>query len=216
MRDMGALRAGALVGLVGCAVPLAAEARPHAAPPIAATPLIVAWTTPSLLSGAFVGARHDDLVQLEERRCRSTQFTPFLQVPSDPQGGWHVYVAPPITTTYRARFRDDVSGTVTVQVRPSVTIRELARGRFLVTTLAFTQFWRATGVFERFSSSRGRWVRVKTFVLSESGPTTGTSSVTNGRFRSRLPRGTLVRALLPSSQTRPCYQAGVSNMLRTR
>jgi hypothetical protein len=213
---MGPLRCGILIGLLACATPVAGQARPNAAPPIAATPLIVAWASPSLLSGSFAGASHDDPIEIQERRCGSTQFTPLMDVPSDPQGGWHVYIAPPITTTYRARFRDAVSGSVAVQVRPSVAIRELARGRFLVTTIAFKQFWRRTGVFERYSSSRGRWIRVKTFALDESGPSTGTSAWTKGRFRSRLPRGTLVRALLPSSQTRPCYQAGVSNMLRTR
>ena len=211
---MGALRSSLVVALLACGIPVAAEARPHAAPPIDASPSIVAWTAPSLLTGVFVGAVHDDLVELQERRCGSTQFTRFLDVPTGPDGRWHIYVSPPIGTTYRARFRGDVSETVTVQVRPSLTIRELGRGRFLVTALAFKQFWRAKAVFERFSS--GRWLRVKTVPLNESGKTTGTSSVTQGRFRSRLPRNALVRVLLPTSQTRPCYQAGVSNMLRTR
>jgi hypothetical protein len=215
---MGFVRCGVALGLAAaCGAPLAA-ARPNAAapPPIAANPLIVGWTVPSLLSGAFAGASHDDPIEIQERRCGSTQFTRFLDVPSDPQGGWHVYVTPPISTTYRARFRDAVSDTVTVQVRPSLSVRELSKGRFLATTLALKQFWRATAVFERYSSARGRWIRVKTFGLDESGATTGTTAFTNGRFRSRLPRGTLVRVVLPSSQTRPCYQAGVSNMLRTR
>ena len=213
---MGFVRCGVVLGLAAaCGAPLAA-ARPNAAPPppIAASPLIVAWTVPTLLTGVFAGAVHDDLVELQERRCGSTQFSRLLDVPSAPDGSWHVYVSPPIATTYRARFRGDVSEAVTVQVRPSLTIRELGRGRFLVTALALKQFWRAKAVFERFSN--GRWLRVKTIGLNESGRTTGTSSVTLGRFRSRLPRNTLVRVLLPTSQTLPCYQAGVSNMLRTR
>lgn len=214
---MGFVRCGLVLGLAAaCATPLAA-ARPDAAPPpIAANPLIVGWTVPSLLSGAFVGASHDDPIEIQERPCGSTLFTRLLEVPSDPQGGWHVYVTPPISTTYRARFRDGVSDMVTVQVRPSLSVRELSKGRFLATTLALKQFWRATAVFERYSPARGRWIVVKRFGLNESGATTGTSAWTNGRFRSRLPRDTLVRVVLPSSQTRPCYQAGVSNMLRTR
>jgi hypothetical protein len=194
------------------AVPLVAVAT---TPPIKAEPETIGWLKPSLLAGSFVGARHDDPIEIQERRCGAPVFTHLLEVPSDPEGNWHVFMSPPITTTYRARFRGEVSGTATVRVRPNVTIRELSRGRYLVTTLALKQFWRKTGVFERFNRSGGRWVRVKRFVFSESGPTTGTTSVTNGRFRSRLPRGTLVRALLPSSQSRPCYEAGVSNMLRT-
>jgi hypothetical protein len=211
---MGRLRCGVLAGFAACAIPLAAQARSHAAPPIAASPLIVAWTATSQLSGVFAGAVHDDLVEIQERRCGSTQFTRVMDVPTGPDGSWHVFVSPPISTTYRARFRGDTTGAVTVQVRPSLTIRELARGRFLVTALALKQFWRSKAVFERFS--RGRWVGVKTVGLNESGQTTGTSAVTQGRFRSRLPRNTLVRVRLPTSQTRPCYQAGVSNMLRTR
>jgi hypothetical protein len=199
--------------LAAAAVPVAVGAT---VPPITAEPGVIGWAKASQIAGSFVGAQHDDPIEIQERRCGSAAFTRLFDVPSDPQGGWHVFVSPPITTTYRARFRGEFSGTTTVRVRPNVTIRELSRGRFLVTTLAFKQFWRRTGVFERFQRSTGRWLRVKTFVFSESGPTTGVSSVTNGRFRSRLPRRTLVRALLPSSQVRPCYVAGVSNMLQTR
>jgi hypothetical protein len=199
--------------LAVAAVPLVAVAT---TPPIKVEPATIGWLKPSQLSGSFVGARHDDPIEIEERRCGAPVFTGLMEVPSDPEGDWHVFVSPPITTTYRARFRGDVSGTATLRVRPNVSIRELSRGRFLVTTLALKQFWRKTGVLERFNRSSGRWLRVKTFVFTESGPTTGTTSVTNGRFRSRLPRGTLVRALLPSSQARPCYEAGVSNMLQTR
>ena len=213
---MGLVRCGVVLGLAAvCGAPLA-SARPNAAapPPISANPLIVAWTAPALLTGVFAGAVHDDLVELQERRCGSTQFSRIMDIPTGPDGSWHVYLSPPISTTYRARFRGDVTEAVTVQVRPSLTIRELTRGRFLVTALALKQFWRSKAVFERLS--RGRWVPVKTVGLDESGRTTGTSSVTQGRFRSRLPRNTLVRVRLPTSQTRPCYQAGVSNMLRTR
>ena len=199
--------------LAAAALPLAVGAT---VPPIKAEPDIIAWAKASQLVGSFDGARHDDPIEIQEKRCGSTVFTRVLEIPSDPQGGWHVFVSPPITTTYRARFKGEVSDSATVKVRPSVSIRELSRGRFLVTTLAYKQFWRRTGVLERFNRSTGRWLRVKTFVLSESGSTTGVTSVTKGRFRSRLPRGTLVRALLPSSQVRPCYVAGVSNMLQTR
>jgi hypothetical protein len=98
---MGLLRCGVLAGVAAtCALPPAADARTHAAPPpISANPLIVAWTNPSLLSGSFVRASHDDPVEIQERRCGAPQFTPLLDVPSDPQGGWHVYVSPPVGTT---------------------------------------------------------------------------------------------------------------------
>lgn len=208
------MRLGIVLAVVSLVV--AASANGGAAPaPISANPTVVGWAKASGLEGSFAGARHDDLVQLEERRCGATQFTRWLEVPSAPDGGWHVFASPPITTAYRARFRDQLSGVVTVRVRPQVVVREQRRGQFLVTTLAYKPFWRRTGVFERFSPSSGRWLRVKTFVFTESGATGGVTAWSKGRFRSRLPGGTLVRALLPSSQARPCYEAGVSNMLRT-
>ena len=198
------------------AVALAAVSVVAAAPPITAAPRIVAWTSASNLTGAFAGARHDDPITIEARTCGATQFSHALDVPADPEGGWHVFVAPTITTEYRARFRGEVTDGVTVQVRPSITVRELSPGRFAVTVLALKQFWRRTGVLERFDRPTQRWRRAKTFVFDDTGSTSGTTSYSKARVRARLPRGVLVRATLPSSQVRPCYVAGVSNMLRTK
>jgi hypothetical protein len=39
--------------------------------------------------------------------------------------------------------------------------------------------------------------------------------VSSASFRASIPRRTLIRAVFPRSQARPCYLAGYSNLLRT-
>jgi hypothetical protein len=183
---------------------------------ISAQPVLVAWTVPTLFQGDVAGARANESVTLEERRCGSPSFTPLVRTDTDARGAWHVQWAAVVNASFRARARGEVSATVTVRVRPSITVRELARGRFLVHINAIKPFWRRKGVFERFDRRAQRWVRVKTFVFTDTGATTGTTVWSQARFRANVGRGTLVRATISTAEARPCYVAGVSNMLRTR
>lgn len=68
-------------------------------------------------------------------------------------------------------------------------------------------FWRKRVLFQRFDRRLGTWATVRRVVLTEyTGYTAFTASV---------PKGCLVRVVLPLSQARPCYLAGYSPLLRT-
>jgi hypothetical protein len=45
--------------------------------------------------------------------------------------------------------------------------------------------------------------------------TEGTTPAKTLPFRPRVPKGTLIRAVLPLSQARPCYLAGYGPLMRT-
>jgi hypothetical protein len=64
-------------------------------------------------------------------------------------------------------------------------------------------------VLERFSLSSGAWAKVRTVKLNKIG-----TGELQRRLRINVPNGTLLRAVLPESQTGPCYDPGVSNTLR--
>ena len=68
-------------------------------------------------------------------------------------------------------------------------------------------FWRKRVLFQRLDRRLGTWATVKKVVLTRS-----TGGVT---FRAPVPKGSLVRAVLPLSEARPCYLAGYSPLLRT-
>jgi hypothetical protein len=68
-------------------------------------------------------------------------------------------------------------------------------------------FWRKFVLLQRFDRPRGVWITLRRVVITEDHGSTL-------EFRPRVPRGTLIRAVLPLSQARPCYIAGVSPTLR--
>ena len=79
---------------------------------------------------------------------------------------------------------------------------------------AVKNFEGKTAVLERFDRARGRFVAVKRFRLTDSG-VAGISTVSTARVTASVPRGSLVRAVVPRTSVSPCYLAGYSNQLRT-
>ena len=69
-------------------------------------------------------------------------------------------------------------------------------------------------MIERFAPKTGRWLFVKRVVLTKSGGA-GTMSWSEAKVSAKLARRTLIRAVLPLAQARPCYMAGYSNLFRT-
>ena len=86
-------------------------------------------------------------------------------------------------------------------------------------TLAGTQsFWRKQVVVERFTRRLGKWVKVRRVSLTQSrGGRYAVPVIFNfsETFRVRVPKGTILRAVLPLAAARPCYLGGVSRLLRT-
>jgi hypothetical protein len=63
----------------------------------------------------------------------------------------------------------------------------------------------------------GRWTRVRTVTLTETYASPGNSGVwTDADFRLAVPAGTVLRAVLPAAQARPCYLGTASNPVRTQ
>ncbi len=181
-----------------------------------ATPKVVPWSSQLTLTGAVANGRANEDVAIEERRCGSSAFTRAVSTHTDPGGGWHQQWGALITGAYRAVWEGKASPAVTVRVRPGVTVRQPTRRRFVVSILALEHFEGAVGVLERFDRATSRWVTVKRFRFSASGANTGTTIGTRGAVNASVPRGVLVRAVLPRASAAPCYLAGYSNLLRTR
>jgi hypothetical protein len=120
--------------------------------------------------------------------------------------------SPTKTTVFQARWRTAVAST-TVQVRPRVTLRKLAGGRFAVRVSAAQTFSGKVVVVQRLNVAAGTWVRVRFVVLRAMGGSTPTL-ISGANFSSRLRAGTRVRAVIGTTQVAPCYVAGTSNVVR--
>ena len=172
------------------------------------------------LLGSAEGAREDDVVSIEAKECDETAFKEHYEVHPNAGGGWTTQAGPTITTTYRAVWKGSRSTAVTVQERAWVQLSTRPRTRkgfgFEVAVRSQLQFWKRHVIVQRFQRSLGRWVDVKKVVLTETGAAPGSSFVwSSAEFTTAVPRGTLVRAMFPLSQAKPCYLAGYSNQLRT-
>jgi hypothetical protein len=83
-----------------------------------------------------------------------------------------------------------------------------------VSVVAKQQFWRKKVQIQRFDRRLGRWRAYKSVALTEQNAA-GVFIWTSGEFTARLPKGTMLRAVLPAAQARPCYLSGTSLVVRT-
>ena len=194
----------------------------------AATPRVTILALPTVheraqvveLLGSAEGAKASDLVTIEAKDCGDTAFRHVYEAHTDARGGWTLQIAPTITTTLRAVWKNARSVAVTVQDRPWVQLSlrpRTARGfGFEVAVRSELQFWKRHVVIQRLDRRVGQWRDMRKVVLSETGAASGSPFVwSSAEFTTDVPPGTLVRAVFPLSQARPCYLAGFSNQLRT-
>lgn len=186
---------------------------------IAARPSILRADERTTLFGTVENGKADELVRVQAKDCGQRFFRDVASATTRDGGGWSTELNPGINTTVRAVWNETASSQIAVRQRPLVLLRRLpsATRRFEVSVSARSSFWRKRVVIERFDRRLGRWVRVKSVVLTE----TGTSAPgygfaqTSAKFVASVPSGALVRAVLPRLQARPCYLAGYSKLLQT-
>ena len=187
---------------------------------IFARPTVLGRNQVATLLGSAEGAGAGDIVTIEAKPCGQTAFREAFEAHAQAGGGWTMQAAPTISTTLRAAWKGARSATVTIQTRPWVQLRYRPRSSkgfgFEVAVTSVLQFWRRHVVIQRLDRRLGRWSDIKKVVLAKSGAAPGSAYVwSSAEFSTAVPRGTLVRAVFPLSQARPCYLAGYSNQLRT-
>lgn len=182
-------------------------------------PVTILARGPFMLYGSVATDRADEIVTIQAKDCGSPSatFRDVAEARTREGGSWSLEFSTGVTSTLRAVWKDNLSGPITVRQRANVRLLPLASRRgFTVTVSGKTQFWRKRVLFQRFDRRLGTWKLVKVVVLTETGGFPGYGgAATWAKFRASLPKGTLVRALFPRSQARPCYLAGVSKLVRT-
>lgn len=178
---------------------------------ITSRPSIVRWGTPVTLLGSVANGNSEEVVTIQANDCgpSSQLFRSVASTRTEDGGRWSFEYSPLVNTTLRAVWKEHVSATITVRQRPSVLLRRLSASRFNVAAWGRggASFWKKLVLFQRFDRRLGTWATVKQVVLTESsGYTT---------FRASVPKRSLVRAVIPRSQVRPCYLAGYSPLVRT-
>jgi plastocyanin len=175
---------------------------PSALTTMAASRTTVVYGQTVTFNGQLTSKRSGETVELWAQQFGQNTFLKVTQVTSTDNGNWAVTTKPTIKTVYQVRVRNATSQSVTINVKPKVTLGYGSVTRlFTVRVLATPSFAGKVVTFQR-RSSLGQWVSVKKLTLN---------STSTARFRASLPKGrTAVRAILPAAQTLPGYLAGVS------
>jgi hypothetical protein len=183
---------------------------------IGARPLIAGAGDRVVVSGAHSSGRADVDVTLEAQYCDETTWREVSATHTDPGGAWYLEYVPLITQVIRAKGGGATSAEIKVQTRPTVSLGQRPPGMFFVNVNSQRSFWRKSVSIQRFDRQKRVWREVRKVQLTETGAPPGVGWVWTGseKVRVKVPKGTTLRAVLPLSQTRPCYLAGYSNLLR--
>jgi hypothetical protein len=200
-------RAYKLAGLAALLLPTVAVAA--AAPPtITANPTVVGLSTPLVLSGVVPGADEGELVEIEAKECTGTFFRLVGTARTGAGGPWRFQASATANTTFRVTSRGVASATVDVKHRIFVALAR--RSRTVVASNVFSPYQRMVGRtvrLERYTG--GRWVLLRKAKLRRlAGPQS------EARFLVSR-RGMQLRAVVDTTNARPCHVAGVSLIIRS-
>ena len=187
---------------------------------IAARPdIALAWHDTVSVYGAVLTGQAGEAVTVEAKECGNP--APFHDVAKTTTGNGGTWIADEqsytnvtgltvgATTQFRAVWRNGTSDVLTVQARPWMNL--LHAGRTFQLRVGGDDFFRGDEAVVERLDNRGRWVRVKRIVIERwrSGGPGGSAT-----FTARVRHGTQVRVVLPAAQVKPCFLAGVSNIVK--
>ena len=133
-------------------------------------------------------------------------------VQTNSEGSFSVVVRPLAHTLYSASAGQTTSNTVSVNVRPRLSLTRSIHHRFVLRAFAARSFVGRYGLVQRWSLRSHRWVSLRRVFFTRAIPGISPTITSRALFRARL-GGARIRVLVPRSQTAPGYLAGVSNVL---
>ncbi len=186
---------------------------------IFARPMIVSGfpILQTTLYGAVANRRAGETVEIQAKDCGSPTFRSAGGTETVDGGGWTMPYRPGISTTLRAVWKDSASAQIAVKQRARPYLVNRPGGKsFYVGVSGKRSFWHKQVVIQRLDRKSSRWVDVKRVLLTDtSAISTPVQEVsTSAEFTVKLPRGTLIRAVMPLSEAKPCYLGGVSPIPR--
>jgi hypothetical protein len=197
------------VFLAALAVTLLVATAGRTAPPQSVT---ISLSRPSVvyngdvtLSGKVSNSKVGEKVDVLAEPSGASGFTMLGSVTTTAGGHWADVVKPTIETSYEARWKSATSSTVTVKVRPLITLTlvNLSTGTFSTKVTAARAFAGKFVLVQRLSSSGVATLKKVTLDAGSS-----------ATFRVRLHHGrSRLRVVMPTSQTAPGYITGRSKVL---
>ena len=173
--------------------------------------------TGSALMGAIITREAGEYVLIEENVC-GRGWTQLTGTHTAERGEWRVdldfSLAPQANTLYRAKWRGRTSATASVAVRPMLSVTVRGRNVYRLDVYSFRSLAGRTAHLERYDRKTSKWIVAARAKLMSGGYGYSDRN-TRAIFGVKLPANTIIRAVVPASQARPCHLAGYSGMLTT-
>lgn len=158
------------------------------------------------LSGKISDSKAGQSVQVMAKPYPATSFSPLGSPITTTAGGhWSDLIKPTIATSYEATWKNATSSTVSVKVRPLITLAlvDLSTGSFSTKVTAARSFAGKFVLVQRLSSTGVATLKKLTL-----------DSNSSATFHVRLHHGSnRLRVVMPTSQTSPGYITGMSKVL---
>lgn len=160
--------------------------------------------------GTIDSGKAGESVTIQTKECDNSFFRVFAGANTEAGGTWSTYIFPSVTMTLRAVWNGETSNEVTFRQRAFVNLYRQpgSASRFRVYVGAARSLPTGKPVtIQRFDQRLGRWETVRRLPAQQTPAGT--------RFTLRVPKGTRLRAVFPTSLARPCYLGGTSPVIRT-
>jgi len=160
------------------------------------------------LSGKISDSTAGQPVDVLAQPFDASIFSKLASATTTASGQWTEVVKPTVETSYEANWMSTTSSTVTVKVRPMITLAlvNLSSGAFSTKVTAARSFAGKFVLVQRLSSSGV--LTLKKVTLDANSSATFPVRLHHGRSR--------LRVVMPSSQTARDYITGMSNVLTVR
>jgi hypothetical protein len=126
-------------------------------------------------------------------------------------GAFSVVVRPVVRSLYRASVGQTTSNTISINVRPRLSLTRLGSHRFTLKAMAARSLVGRYGVVQRWSIRRHTWISLKRVFFTRAFPGVSPTITSRAVFRARL-GGARIRVLITRSQVSPGYVPAVSNV----
>jgi hypothetical protein len=175
---------------------------------------IVVYGGAAHLFGAVANGQPGEAVTITERPVPSftgVDVRTVATVQTSADGSFDVVVRPESRSLYRAGNAQTTSDTVSINVRPRLSLNRIGPHRFAVMAKAARSFVGRYGVVQRWSLRKHHWLTLRRVFFTRAFPGTSPTITSRAIFRARL-GGVKIRVFVPSSQVSPGYVAGVTNV----
>jgi phosphodiesterase/alkaline phosphatase D-like protein len=152
---------------------------------VAATTRTISFRGVVILRGHIASGKANENLDVFAQRFGGGSFARIATVLTDATGNWSLKVRPVIATTYKAIWNGQSSTTITVGVRPLVSIRAVSRHR-IATHVTGARSFRGRVVQLQRRLSNGAWTTIGRKTLNSGSSTVFTPSLRRGRSTLRI------------------------------